>query len=164
MKELILVRHAKSSWDNPSLKDFDRPLNERGKKDVITMSERLASRNVHPDLLIASPARRTLTTAKAFAKTLEIKAEEIVLVPSLYQALPAEFFRVIKNIDNSKNCVLMFTHNTGLTDFANELTNVHIDNIPTCGIFAVKADIANWRDFAKSNKQFWFFDYPKLLL
>lgn len=164
MKELILVRHAKSSWDNPSLKDFDRPLNERGKKDVITMSERLASRKIHPDLLIASPAKRTQATAKAFAKTLEINSNEIVLVPSLYQALPPEFYKVIKNIDNTKQCVLMFTHNTGLTDFANELTSVHIDNIPTCGIFAIKADCTNWKDFAKSNKQFWFFDYPKLLL
>lgn len=164
MKELILVRHAKSSWDNPTLKDFDRPLNERGNKDVITMSERLASRHVHPDLLIASPAKRTLATAKAFAKTFGMNTNDIALLPSLYQALPPEFYRVIKNVDNKHRCIVMFTHNTGLTDFANELTNVHVDNIPTGGVFAVKVDCDNWKDFTKSNKLFWFFDYPKLLL
>ncbi len=164
MKELILVRHAKSSWDNPELKDFDRPLNERGKHDVITMSDRLYGRGVHPDIMISSPAKRTLTTAKVFAKTFKIKMSSIVLIPDLYQAQPAEFYKVIKSIDNQYNCAVLFTHNTGLTDFANELTNVHVDNVPTCGIFAVKIDMDNWRDFAKSSKSFWFFDYPKLFI
>ncbi|WP_447640305.1 MULTISPECIES: SixA phosphatase family protein [Chitinophagaceae] len=164
MKELILVRHAKSSWEDLTLKDFDRPLNDRGKKDTITMSERLVARGVHPDLMIASPAKRTKATSTAFAKAFKMKVSDIVLVPSLYQAMPAEFYRVIKEIDNQYKCVAMFTHNTGLTDFANELTNVHVDNIPTCGIFAVKVDVNNWKDFAKCNKHFWFFDYPKLFL
>lgn len=164
MKELILVRHAKSSWDNPELKDFDRPLNERGKNDVITMSDRLYGRGVRPDILISSPAKRTMATAKVFAKTFKMKVGSVVLVPSLYQAQPTEFYRVVKGIDNQYNCAILFTHNTGLTDFANELTNVHVDNVPTCGIFAVKIDTDNWKDFAKSSKSFWFFDYPKLFL
>lgn len=164
MKELILVRHAKSSWENAALDDFDRPLNERGKKDVITMSEKLLARNVKPDLFISSPAKRTWTTARAFAKTFKVKSDDIELITPLYQALPSEFYSVIKEIDNKHNCVVMFTHNTGLTDFANELTNVHVDNVPTCGIYAVKVDCDNWKDFAKCNKHFWFFDYPKLFL
>jgi len=164
MKELILVRHAKSSWENPALKDFDRPLNERGKNDVITMSARLYERNVRPDLLVASPAKRTKSTAKAFAKVFKSKASDIVLVPSLYQAPPVEFYRVVKGLDNTRNCVVLFTHNTGLTDFVNELTNVRVDNVPTCGVFALKIDCDDWKDFAKSDKSFWFFDYPKQFL
>ena len=164
MKELVLVRHAKSSWEDAGLKDFDRPLNERGKNDVITMSDRLLGRNVRPDIMIASPAKRTRATAKVFAKTFRVKMKDIVLVPSLYQAVPAELYRVVKGIDNRYNCAVIVTHNTGLTDFVNELTNVHVDNIPTCGIFGVKIDCGNWKDFAKSSKSFWFFDYPKLFL
>ncbi|MFT4204045.1 MAG: histidine phosphatase family protein [Chitinophagaceae bacterium] len=164
MKELILVRHAKSSWENPELKDFDRPLNERGKNDVITMSDRLFGRGVHPDLMITSPAKRTMATAKIFAKTFKMKANAIVQIPELYQAPPSEFYRVVKTIDNQYNCAVLFTHNTGLTDFANELTNVHVDNVPTCGIFAVKIDTDHWKNFSKSPKSFWFFDYPKLFL
>ena len=164
MKELILVRHAKSSWDNPGLKDFDRPLNDRGNKDVITMSKRLVSRSVNADLLVSSPAKRTLSTAQAFANTLGIKEADIMLMPSLYQALPSEFYRVVRTFNDDANTVLMFTHNTGLTDFANDLTNVHVDNVPTCGIFAIKVDCEYWKDFARSTKLFWFFDYPKLIL
>jgi len=79
----------------------------------------------------------------------------------LYLAEPATFFSVIVNADDKLNSIAIFSHNYGITDFANMLTDVRIDNIPTCGVFAVKADCNSWADFKDAKKEFLFFDYPK---
>src|SRR5437899_10475758 len=84
MKTLFLVRHAKSSWDDTALPDKDRPLNDRGKRDAPKMGERLAKRDVKPDLILSSPARRALTTAEIIAKKLDYKRKDIVADDRLY--------------------------------------------------------------------------------
>jgi len=162
MKSLIIVRHAKSSWDLSTPNDFDRPLNDRGKKDAPAAAKRLVKKNVEIDAFISSPAKRARKTAKHFIKEYNRGKDEIILVAELYQAHAASFYDVIRNLDDSYNNVAIFSHNPGVTDFVNTLTEVHIDNMPTCGIFAVKCDIDRWADFKDAAKQFWFFDYPKL--
>ena len=160
-KILILIRHAKSDWGNPGQDDFDRSLNERGKRDAPLMANRLLDKKIAIDLFIASPAKRAAKTAKIFAETFERKKEEIIFKEELYLSGPDVFFKVIESIDNDKNSIAVFSHNNGITDFANLLTDVRIDNIPTCGIFAVKVDCTSWSDFRKAKKEFLFFDYPK---
>ena len=76
MKTLFLIRHAKSSWDDPALSDKDRPLGDRGRRDAPRMGKRLAKRNVRPDLILSSSARRALTTAEIIAKKLDYKRKE----------------------------------------------------------------------------------------
>src|SRR4051794_9695084 len=76
MKTLILVRHAKSSWDQPGVSDIDRPLNERGKSDAPQMAKRLKERNIKIDLFISSPAKRAKKTAKYFAEEYDQKKDE----------------------------------------------------------------------------------------
>ena len=71
------------------------------------------------------------------------------------------FMKVISNLETKADSIALFSHNEGITDFANQLTNTRIDNIPTCGVFAVKADSKDWSGFAEAEKTFWFFDYPK---
>lgn len=161
MKVLILVRHAKSDWGDPGLGDFDRPLNERGKKDAPAMAARLAEKKVEIDAIVSSPAKRAAKTAKAFAEVLEIKKKNFAFIDELYLAAPSVFFTVIEKLDDDYKTVALFSHNEGITDFANQLTDVRIDNIPTCGVFAVKADCKKWADFRNAKKEFWFFDYPK---
>ncbi len=161
MKSLLLIRHAKSSWDNASLNDFDRPLNDRGKQDAPMMAERLSDKKIKIDAFVSSPAKRAAMTAKIFAGEFKIKKDDIIFKTELYMASADVFFEIIKKTDDHLNCIGIFSHNPGLTDFANELTEVRIDNIPTCGIFAVKADIKHWADFKEAKKKFWFFDYPK---
>ena len=78
MKTLFLIRHAKSSWDDPALSDKDRPLSDRGRRDAPKMGKRLAKRDVKPDLILSSPARRALTTAEIIAKKLDYKLKDIV--------------------------------------------------------------------------------------
>lgn len=161
MKSLLLIRHAKSSWDDASVNDFDRPLNDRGKRDAPIMAERLSEKKIDIDAFFSSPAKRAARTAKIFAEEFKVKKDDIIFKTELYMASADIFFEVIKKMDDHLNCVGIFSHNPGLTDFANELTEVGVDNIPTCGIFAVKADIKHWADFKDAKKKFWFFDYPK---
>ncbi len=161
MKTLILVRHAKSDWADSSLTDFDRPLNERGKRDAPLMAQRLLDKKIKIDLIIASPAKRAAKTARIFAETLNFKKEKIIYKPELYLADSEVFYSVVENADNTADCVALFSHNNGITDFANMLTNSRVDNIPTCGVFAIKLKLNNWKDFRNAEKEFWFFDYPK---
>lgn len=161
MKTLILVRHAKSSWDEAGLSDSERPLNERGKKDAPEMARRLRKRNLSIDLLLSSPAERAFRTARFFAKVFDVKKDEIRVDNALYGALSSQFEEVIGGLKDKYGTVVVFSHNPGITDYANTLTNVRTDNVPTCGVFAVQADVESWKEFAKAEKKFLFYDYPK---
>jgi phosphohistidine phosphatase len=161
MKQLLLVRHAKSDWGDSSLSDFDRPLNERGKRDAPVMAHRLLDKKISIDSFISSPAKRAKKTAVIFAKTFNTEKDTIIFRDELYGAGEEVFFDVIRNADKKSNSIAVFSHNPGITDFANQLTDARIDNIPTCGVFAIKVDCEKWSDFKEAKKEFWFFDFPK---
>lgn len=162
MKSVILVRHAKSSWDDPALTDFDRPLNERGKQDAPRMAARLLDRKVQIDAFLTSPAKRARKTAAFFAETYHLHKDQLLLIPELYHAEPEAFYQTIANAPAEAGTIALFSHNPGITSFANLLTTVTVDDMPTCAIFAVKAAIQQWSEFRNGTKEFWFFDYPKL--
>jgi phosphohistidine phosphatase len=163
MKNLLIIRHAKSSWDYITQQDFDRPLNERGNRDAPVMAKRLLKRDINIDAFLSSPANRALSTATYFAEAYEKKLKHITQVESLYHAEVNVFYKVVSELDDDLKTVAIFSHNPGITEFVNSLTTSRIDNMPTCGVFAVKADIKKWKDFRDEKKEFWFFDYPKLL-
>lgn len=164
MKSVIIIRHAKSSWDNIGESDFDRPLNDRGKEDAPKMANRLLERKVSIDAFISSSAKRARKTAALFIKEFNGDKEDILLVPELYLAGPDAFYEAIAKAPSSAKTIALFGHNPGITEFANDLTDVRIDDMPTCAIFAVKADIKDWSEFRDAEKQYWFFDYPKAKL
>lgn len=159
MKTLILVRHAKSSWDDISQKDIERPLNERGKKDAPEMAKRLKEKDIKIDLFVTSPAKRAKKTAKLFAE--EYKSEDVQLVEDLYEPSIEDFTKTIASLPDNKNTIAVFAHNPGITQFANTLTNVHVDDMPTCAAFGVSSESETWAGFLDSEKMFLFFDYPK---
>ena len=161
MKQLLLIRHAKSSWAVAGQEDFDRPLNDRGHRDAPVMAQRLKDSKVEVDQFISSMANRAFTTASYFAKEYGVAKKDILQVRSLYHAMPQVFLDVIANISDDIATAAIFSHNPGITAFVNQLTDSRIDNMPTCGIFAVKADIKHWKDFKHADKKLWFFDYPK---
>lgn len=160
MKSLLLIRHAKSSWDL-DVDDFDRPLNHRGQTDAPVMAKRLKDKGINVDLLVSSPASRALTTARFFAEAFDIKSKDILTVKSLYEPTKQAFFSAVENLDDHFQTVAFFSHNPEITDFVNKLTSVKIDDMPTCAVFAVKADVKKWKEFISAKKEFWFFDYPK---
>jgi len=161
MKSLLIIRHAKSSWDLKTLNDFDRSLNERGHRDAPAMAQRLLAKNIAIDLFVSSSANRALTTATYFAEAYQKTESDILKIDELYHAMPDVFYKTIATINNSIDSVAIFSHNPGITEFVNELTSTKIDDMPTCAIFAVKVNSNSWSDFAKAKKEFWFFDYPK---
>ena len=160
-KQLLLVRHAKSSWENFSQKDFDRSLTERGKKDAAEMAIRLKQKNILIDLIIASPAKRALQTATIFANEFDIQKNQISKINDLYEPTLNSFYTSIISLSDEYKTVAIFSHNPTITAFANELTNVHIDDMPTASVFSIKINTKNWNNFKDAEKQFCFFDYPK---
>ena len=161
MKQLLIIRHAKSSWDFSVLNDFDRPLNERGQRDAPMMAKRLLSKHVEIDAFISSTAKRAFATAGYFAEAYGLKEKNIIKLPELYHAAPATFFEAIKKVDNGYDTIAIFSHNPGITSFVNELTDIKIDNMPTCGVFAIAIASDAWSLFVEAEKKFLFFDYPK---
>src|SRR5690606_5402432 len=116
MKTLILVRHAKSSWDDPSMSDFDRPLNERGKNDAPEMAKRLKDRINKIDLFVSSTAKRARRTARFFAEEYGKKKDDILLLQNLYLASAPAFLNCIMDLDDKHATVVMFAHNPGITE------------------------------------------------
>jgi phosphohistidine phosphatase len=161
MKTILLIRHAKSSWDTLTVKDEERPLNDRGKKNAPEMARRLHKRKVPIDAFISSPAVRALTTARYFADEYSVSHNKIIVVPSLYMADNSAFIEAIRNAPAEASSVALFSHNNGITVFANSLSDARIDNMPTCGIFAVQCQINDWKKFKPGEAAFYFFDYPK---
>ena len=161
MKTVLLIRHAKSSWGDLNLPDFERPLNDRGKKDAPKMAKRIYNKDIRIDTFISSPAKRAKKTAEIFAERYGLKKSDIVLVPDLYHGSDTVFFDTISNAPGKSDSIAIFSHNPAITEFANRLTETRVDNMPTCSIFAVQADIKNWVEFQHAPKKLYFFDFPK---
>lgn len=163
MKTLYIVRHAKSSWDMAGLSDFDRPLNERGKNDAPHMGKRLKKRNIKPDLLLTSPAKRAWSTSKRIAEELGYSREKIKTDRALYHADEQQLLSVIKEVNDKYKTLMIFGHNPGLTDFVNLLRDDRkiIDNLPTCGVVSITFNILHWREIKFGSGKVMHYDYPK---
>jgi phosphohistidine phosphatase len=148
MKTLFLVRHAKSSWNEPGLPDKDRPLNDRGKRDAPKMGERLAKRNVKPDLILSSPARRALKTAQIIAKRLDYRLEDILVDDRLYAAEADDLLHVIRELGDKPKSVMLIGHNPELTELAHRLSN-KITQMPTCAVAELMFDAKSWSSTGK---------------
>jgi phosphohistidine phosphatase len=160
MKKLFLIRHAKSSWENLNLDDFDRPLNKRGEKDAPFMAEILKEKNIIPDLIISSPALRTKLTAEIIAEKIGF-IDKISFDKTIYEAPLCNLKKVVHNIDDSFNTIFFVGHNPGLCDLANFLCDIEIENIPTCAILEIDFDSKSWKDISKDNSTLISFESPK---
>jgi len=160
LKQLFIIRHAKSDQSFFG-NDFERPLNDRGRSDAPVMAKRLLDKKFKIDALVSSPAVRAKQTAESFADTLKMPPAEIIFVSALYHAAPEVFYEVVAGLPDELSMVAVFSHNPGISYFVNNLTETKVDNMPTCSVFAVSADITAWSGFNKAKKEFLFFDYPK---
>ncbi|MCB9035195.1 MAG: histidine phosphatase family protein [Lewinellaceae bacterium] len=161
MKTVFFVRHAKSSWDNPSLRDIERPLNKRGKRDAPFMGKLLKGKGIQPDRLISSPANRAFTTAKYFAQALGIAEAEIESDKRIYDAYPEDILDIVQELPDDYSMVLVFGHNPTFTGVANLFTEDYISNVPTCGIFRIDAEVESWRDFREGKGLLTEYHYPR---
>jgi len=158
---LLICRHAKSSWQDTSLSDFDRPLNKRGKRDAPEMGRRLVRQGAYPDLIMTSPAARAVATALHYARQLGIPPEQIRRNPAQYEASVPELVRLIHTVDSCVGTLMLVGHNPESTDLANALGGLRIENIPTSGIVALTFFQCAWPDLTAGRGTLLFFDYPK---
>ena len=161
MKYLYLIRHAKSSWSDPSLSDFDRPLNKRGKRDLPVMGQRMATYEPKPELIISSPAKRARRTARGIGSALGFSKREIVLDEELYTFSPEGFFQVLQRTPEVIQVLAMVGHNHGLTECAEMLSGESLVNVPTCGIVLISFDQPSWQTVVSGGGSLVLFDYPK---
>ena len=161
MKQLLLCRHAKSSWKNLELADIDRSLNRRGKKNASVMGERLAARGMIPELILSSPAKRARKTAVRLCRGMTVPKDLIRINDAIYDTDVPGLLKVISNIDDCHDRVMLIGHNFELTRLANHLVAVEIYNIPTCGIVACSLAVNSWQHVQQKQADLLFFDYPK---
>jgi phosphohistidine phosphatase len=159
MKNLILLRHAKSSWKDSRLDDFERPLNKRGKQTAPLIANILLTKNILINKIISSPSKRTTETSKIFASILKYE-QDIIFEPNLYLASDIKILNTIKMIDEKSNNVLLVAHNPGITNLANKLCHHRIENIPTAGMIGFSFD-GEWKNFTNEKCKFLFYEYPK---
>ena len=144
MKNLFLLRHAKSSWDNAALADFDRPLSKRGIFNAILLSEHIQKHNITFDLVLSSPSERTQSTLDLVLSSLD-HFPTTTLKESIYHASPFSLTQLIKEQDDAINDLLIIGHNPGLHILTEQLINQSIVKFPTCA-FAKIANFNHWKD------------------
>ena len=161
MKILHINRHAKSSWKDQSLRDFDRPLNKRGKINAAFMSEKFAEHNA-VDLIISSPADRAKTTAIYFATALGIDLDDIQYEELIYGASAAELHQLICKIPNEHSNVMIFGHNPTFTDLAWYYDHNFNAHLVTCARAKVVFDFDDWNLLGKDSGSVEEHHYPRM--
>lgn len=156
MKTLILVRHAKSDWPE-NTDDFDRPLAEKGIFNAGKMANFLKSEGIKIDQLISSPALRALSTCEIFGEVYHLKIETD---QKLYNASENNLESITYSLDNNFDSIALFSHNNGISNFANSLTE-QIMMFPTCGVAGIQMDCDSWENFEAADKKLLFFYEPK---
>jgi len=157
---LLLVRHAKSSWSNPSLNDFDRPLNKRGVSNAPLMGQRIRDYGLDLDTIITSTAERAKETSKLIAKEIKYELQDIDLESDLYHASREVFINILSRQQN-KN-IAMVGHNPGIQDFSYWLSSAPEVNFPTCGVIHISFSLGNWTEIYKNSGKAIRFEYPKM--
>jgi len=164
MKTLYLLRHAKSSWDDSDLRDFERPLSDRGIRDIPLIAERLMSRGDKPDTIVCSPAVRAKSTARRMADCVGFPKDDLISNPELYFAGTGMFLKAAKMMDESAGSAMIVGHNPAITEFVNAMLgdgSDEIENIPTCGLVELELPVENWSDVSLASARQIVFDYPK---
>jgi phosphohistidine phosphatase len=154
MKTILFIRHAKSSWSSETLRDFDRPLNDRGESDAPKVGAELLGKIAHIDHVYSSSSKRTTQTTKLlFSKTFPVSFHDELYHPSVKNVLD-----FIHRLDDKKNTIAIISHNPTTTDICNHLqSDVQFTNIPTCGVVCIQFDVENWQDVEHGKLNFYIF-------
>ncbi|MBC7898498.1 MAG: histidine phosphatase family protein [Saprospiraceae bacterium] len=149
MKKLFILRHAKSSWDQPDLADFDRPLNHRGLIAAPFMGELIARKKYLPDVIISSPAKRARQTAllikEAAGAAADIRYEE-----RIYEASPQALKQIVSELDEDISSVMIVGHNPGIEGFIKYLTG-RLEAMPTAALASIKLDLEKWSNLSSES-------------
>lgn len=163
-KKVLYIRHAKSSWDNPLLKDIERPLNETGRKAAQNMANYLKMDIKDQKLLmVSSPAIRAMETARYFALALDYSPEQIVLAPDLYYGVSDDYINTLKTIDEIFSLVLVFGHNPTISQVVSSFKIPFTGHMATCAVVMANLLGDHWFEISPSNLVIEKSFFPKLL-
>jgi phosphohistidine phosphatase len=161
-KTLILIRHGKSDWSNGGEKDFDRPLNQRGNMDAPRMGGKLKELGIVPDLIVSSPALRTTLTTEYICEQINYPIEKIDFQEDIYEASVRTLLKVVNELNDTYNTVVIVGHNPGFSYLAEYLTGSEVGNIPTCGIVELQIEFDKWSLVSQNTAKMKSFIYPKM--
>lgn len=159
LKNIFLIRHAQAET-NTKISDFDRKLTVRGNVDAVKMSQRLFHHKTLPKLLLSSPARRALNTAKAFIENLHLSMKQIQPENMLYEASTTTLLSIINHLDNVYSDVAIFGHNPGISELVPYLSDESVGSIPTCGIVQLQFLVEDWKLISKGSGYLEWQAYP----
>ena len=154
MKSALLIRHTKSDW-NSMPEDFDRPIREDRKDDARVIAQEIQKRGFKPDHIGASPAKRTLQTAKIICDIWGYKYSDIAKDRSLYESSANEILTHLKSLDKKVKTAVVICHNPSITDFVRYYSDTNIDNVPTTGAVLITFDSTDW-SLIKGGRLQWF--------
>jgi phosphohistidine phosphatase len=160
MKKLLIIRHAKSSWDDPDLDDHERPLNKRGERDSFTMARFLADNDEGLEVIYSSTAIRALDFAQVISEFCDI-----TLVPELsfYTFDEDELMQILRSLPDSLSRVAVVAHNPAVTQLVNRLSDAELENVPTAGVASIECDIDEWADLTEASCEMVYFKTAKNL-
>ena len=161
MKELYIIRHAKSSWADLELRDLDRPLNKRGMRDAPFMARLLKGKGIEADALVSSPAKRAHDTALHFAREMKLSTGQVHLEAKIYEATPSRLLEIVREFSDEWGCVLVFGHNPTLTSFINLFASEYMANLPTCGVAHLVSTADKWSELGNANTQLKELFFPR---
>ena len=161
MKTLYLNRHAKSSWDNITLSDYERPLNSRGERDAPLMGKVLSKKIKPPEVIYSSPAKRAITTANIIADKLGYDIKRIIQDEKIYDSAISDIMRIINTTSDKYNRIMLFGHNPTFTILSNYLSDKTIDNLPTSGFVQIDFDLDTWNEIEGNTGRLVLYEYPK---
>jgi len=163
LKQLLLIRHAKSSWRDSSLEDIDRPLNKRGKRDAPYMAAYCRQQGLVVDAIFSSPANRAYTTARHFFDEFQSENKVFFKETDLYFTSEEDWLHMINECEEAYNFPAYFSHNPTITYFTNRFANTLFDNVPTCGVIHLISSVEKWKELDYSNTIVKASYFPKLV-
>lgn len=163
MKNIVLVRHAKSSWSNPDLEDRQRPLKNSGIRDATYMSQHLLEQNLIPNFILSSPAKRALQTANIFNEEMFDNAITIQEEEGLYFEGVEQSINLLSQLSEEVETVFLFGHMPDIASLFMELTDEFVMKYPTCAVAHIQFEIDNWRELNTKKGKKMLFLYPKMM-
>ena len=145
MKRIFLIRHAKSSWKDSSLRDIERPLKKKKKSDTVLIGGALREKYPRPDVFISSPAKRAKKTAKKIAKEIGYDGKILVL-PELYDFDLHSYYSAIEQINDKYDSVFLFGHNPVISETAMDVTGEYFGEMPTCAVYVADIQTSKWSE------------------
>lgn len=157
------MRHGKSSWQQPGLRDHERPLITKGRERTERVAEFIHQQGLNPDLIISSHATRSFNTAVILAGIVQYPRHEILVESNVYYGATNDLYNIVLALPNTKDMVIIVGHNPGITQLANEFIQNKLDYLPTSAAVAIRFDAAAWEAIPAAAMNVLFTAYPKTL-